>query len=161
MTEIRKRLFYQIKSIRKWRDTLYRNHKIAFQSDAYRPLGAHISQHALRRVPANGRGGVCLWSQGGGSAHVCVWGGVPASGQGGCSRGISQHALGQTTSPPREQNSWHALLKILPCPNFVAGGNNFTGKIAVQFQQIFPPGCFEWTGGLKMKRHMKKTGCII
>ena len=26
--------------------------------------------------------------------------------------------------PPCEQNSWHTLLKILPCPNFVAGGNN-------------------------------------
>ena len=24
---------------------------------------------------------------------------------------------------PREQNSWHTLLKILPCPNFVAGSN--------------------------------------
>ena len=26
--------------------------------------------------------------------------------------------------PSCGQNSWHALLKILPCPNFVAGGNN-------------------------------------
>ena len=26
-------------------------------------------------------------------------------------------------TPPCEQNSWHMLLKILPCPNFVAGGN--------------------------------------
>ena len=25
--------------------------------------------------------------------------------------------------PPCGQNSWHTLLKILPCPNFVAGGN--------------------------------------
>ena len=25
---------------------------------------------------------------------------------------------------PRGQNSWHTLLKILPCPNFVAGGKN-------------------------------------
>ena len=25
---------------------------------------------------------------------------------------------------PCWQNSWHTLLKILPCPNFVAGGNN-------------------------------------
>ena len=25
---------------------------------------------------------------------------------------------------PRGQNSWHMLLKILPCPNFVAGGKN-------------------------------------
>ena len=29
-----------------------------------------------------------------------------------------------TPHPPSEQNSWHTLLKILPCPNFVAGGNN-------------------------------------
>ena len=28
------------------------------------------------------------------------------------------------TTTPCEQNSWHMLLKILPCPNFVAGGNN-------------------------------------
>ena len=28
-----------------------------------------------------------------------------------------------TTPLPCEQNSWHTLLKILPCPNFVAGGN--------------------------------------
>ena len=26
------------------------------------------------------------------------------------------------TPPPRGQNSWHMFLKILPCPNFVAGG---------------------------------------
>ena len=25
---------------------------------------------------------------------------------------------------PCEQNSWHTFLKILPCPNFVAGGKN-------------------------------------
>ena len=28
------------------------------------------------------------------------------------------------TAPRCEQNSWHTLLKILPCPNFVAGCNN-------------------------------------
>ena len=28
--------------------------------------------------------------------------------------------------PPPEQNSWHTLLKILPCPNFVAGSKKFT-----------------------------------
>ena len=43
--------------------------------------------------------------------------GVSAPGWGGClvpgGRGLSQHALRQT---PREQNSWHTLLKILPCP---------------------------------------------
>ena len=26
-------------------------------------------------------------------------------------------------TPPRGQNSWHTRLKILPCPNIVAGGN--------------------------------------
>ena len=26
--------------------------------------------------------------------------------------------------PPYGQNSWHTLLKILPCPNFVVGSNN-------------------------------------
>ena len=28
--------------------------------------------------------------------------------------------------PPCGQNSWHMLLKIIPCPNFVAGGNKYT-----------------------------------
>ena len=28
------------------------------------------------------------------------------------------------TPPPCEQISWHTLLKILPCPNFLAGGKN-------------------------------------
>ena len=48
---------------------------------------------------------------------VCSWVGVAASGPG----GVSQHAMGQ--NPSCEQNSWQTLLKILPCPNFVAGGN--------------------------------------
>ena len=30
----------------------------------------------------------------------------------------------QPCTPPHGQNCWHTLLKILPCPNFVAGGNN-------------------------------------
>ena len=29
-----------------------------------------------------------------------------------------------TPSPTCGQNSWHKLLKILPCPNFVTGGKN-------------------------------------
>ena len=62
-------------------------------------------------------GGACLWFQGGGvcsrgSASEGVW----------SWRGVSQHAM---TPPPCEHNSWHTLLKILPCPNFVAGGNNY------------------------------------
>ena len=52
-------------------------------------------------------GGECLlW----GCLPPCVWGGA-------CSRGgrvVCQHALRQ--APPCEQNSWHTLMKILPCP---------------------------------------------
>ena len=33
---------------------------------------------------------------------------------------------GPEDPPPCEQNSWHTLLKILPCPNFVAGGNKMS-----------------------------------
>ena len=32
--------------------------------------------------------------------------------------------------PSCEQNYWHTLLKILPCPNFVAGGKNKYGQPA-------------------------------
>ena len=53
------------------------------------------------------------------SPSMLCSGGVPASGG-----GVSQHALRQTT--PCGQNSWHTLLKILPCLNFVAGGNEFS-----------------------------------
>ena len=43
----------------------------------------------------------------------------------GCGPGDLQGILGYHPSPPppREQNSWHTLLKILPYPNFFAGGN--------------------------------------
>ena len=37
----------------------------------------------------------------------------------------ARHAW-DTPPPPRGQNSWHMLLKILPCPNFVAGGNKLS-----------------------------------
>ena len=33
------------------------------------------------------------------------------------------HAPPYHACPSPGQNSWHRLLKILPCPNFVAGGN--------------------------------------
>ena len=48
---------------------------------------------------------------------ACSRGGVSAPGGGGLLPGrvVSQHALKQTL-PPSEQNSWHTLLKILPCP---------------------------------------------
>ena len=54
------------------------------------------------------------------SAAVTVCWGVSAWG---CIlRGpVSQHALRQT--PPPGKNSWHTLVKILPCRNFVADGN--------------------------------------
>ena len=61
-------------------------------------------------------GGVC--SRGGG---VCPQGGVCSGGV--CSRGgvVSQHAVRQT--PPLWTES-QMPVKTLPCPNFVAGGNN-------------------------------------
>ena len=31
------------------------------------------------------------------------------------------------------QNSWHTLLKILPCPNFVAGGNYGVDVVILSF----------------------------
>ena len=71
-----------------------------------RLLPVSPSLHCIEGVPAPGRcllPGVC--SRGG-----CAW--SPWEGV------VSQHALRQTP-PPCEQNSWHMLLKILPCPNFV------------------------------------------
>ena len=56
-------------------------------------------------LPACTAPGECLLLGGGG--------GVPAPGRGSV-----------WVEPPCEQNSWHTLLKILPCPNFVACGNN-------------------------------------
>ena len=48
--------------------------------------------------------------------------------------------------PLWEQNSWHTLLKILPCPNFVAGGKNrvshdyfWTFLISVNWDSIWRP----------------------
>ena len=55
-------------------------------------------------------GGVCL-------GGVCLPRGVSTQ------TGVSQHALRQTRPG---QNSWHTLLKILPCRNFVADGKNRT-----------------------------------
>ena len=66
-------------------------------------------------VPGLGEGvcsGGCLLPWG------CLLGGVPAFGPGG------GYPSMQWVRPPREQNSWHTLVKILPCPNFVAGGKN-------------------------------------
>ena len=62
---------------------------------------------------------------------TCTARGVSAPGvRGVCSRGcLFQMGIpvcnGADIPPPHcEQNSWHTLLKILPCRNFVAGGNN-------------------------------------
>ena len=71
-----------------------------------RLLTVSPSMHCARGVPGPGR---CVCSRG-----VCSWGVVCS---GGClvSGGVvSQHALRQT--PACEQNSWHTLVKILPCP---------------------------------------------
>ena len=54
---------------------------------------------------ASGLGGVCLWS----------WGGVPASGPGGCA---SQHALGQTLPPVDRMTD---MCKNITFANFVCG----------------------------------------
>ena len=58
-----------------------------------------------------GPGGVCLGGGGAWSRGICSRG-VSALGGG----VVSQHALRQT--PPCIQNSWHTLMKILPCPKF-------------------------------------------
>ena len=69
--------------------------------------------YLLGDVPARGMylpGGTCP-----GRSCTCL--GVPGGGvpvQGGTCPG----------TPPCRQNSWHTLLKILPCPNFVAGGKD-------------------------------------
>ena len=85
----------------------------------YLPLvrGGVCSQGGYLRLWSGG-GGVC--SQGGGT---CLWAGwcIPA-----CN--------GADPPPPCEQNSWHTFLKILPCPNFVAGGNKYLNKKIISFQ---------------------------
>ena len=55
----------------------------------------------------------------------------------GCGPGDLQGMLGYHLQcilghPPHEQNSWHTLLKILPCPNFVAGGNKMCTTKSIQ-----------------------------
>ena len=47
------------------------------------------------------------------------------------------HPLPRT--PPCGQNSWPTLLEILPCPNFVAGGNNcqwYTNIMTLWYRQL-------------------------
>ena len=53
----------------------------------------------------------------------CAGGGVSAPG-GVCSQDEVVYSSMQWGRPPSYgQNSWHTLLKILPCPNCVVGGN--------------------------------------
>ena len=49
-------------------------------------------------------------------------GGVPAQ-ESTCLGGCTCQGGTCPGTPPCGQNSWHTLLKILPCPNFVAGSN--------------------------------------
>ena len=84
----------------------------------------------MRTVHSSDRGeGVCFLGVcfcrvcfGGCASRGCVSQGVCFPGEcasGGC---VSQHALRQT--PLCGQNSWHTLVMILPCRNFIADGNN-------------------------------------
>ena len=123
----------------------FTNNKYAFQWDAYRPLVARISQHALRRggvspggcvsaprgVSAPGRRGCLLWwrkclLQGG---TLLLWAGFSAPGGRVCSGGcvcswglsaqagcVSQHALRQT--PPEWLTD---KCKNITFTNFVCG----------------------------------------
>ena len=72
------------------------------------PGGCLLSGVSAPRGSARG-GGVCLLPGGGGvcSGGVCSWGGIPA-----CSE----------ADPPLLTES-QTPVKTLPCPNFVAGGN--------------------------------------
>ena len=56
----------------------------------------------------------------------------------GCVRPACCPYLPACTAPECEQNSWHTLLKILPCPNFVAGGKNGFKMNQCARQQYFP-----------------------
>ena len=45
-----------------------------------------------------------------------------------CPGGVTCLGVPAQVLPPCVQNSLHTLLKILPCPNFVVGGNNQFSK---------------------------------
>ena len=62
----------------------------------------------------------------------CLSRGMVSAQESVCMGGVSQHALRQT--PPCGQNSWHMLLKILPCCNFVVDGNKQVAKHMLLFQ---------------------------
>ena len=89
-------------------------------------------------------GGVCSWGVSASAPRRCLLrGGSASRGRGVCSQGVCLSSGGGDVcsqegglplirgcipacngqTPPHGQNSWHTLLKILPCPNFVAGGN--------------------------------------
>ena len=67
-----------------------------------------VSQHALGREGVCPGGCLSRW-------RGCLSGGV-------CPGGCLPGRVWQT--PPCGQNSWHTLVKTLPCLNFVAGGKN-------------------------------------
>ena len=71
---------------------------------------------ALGGVPARG---VCICPGGTCPGGCTCLGGVPAQG---CVY-LPGGYLPIYSPLSCEQNSWHTVLKILPCPNFVAGGN--------------------------------------
>ena len=92
----------------------------------------------------SGPGG-CLISGGVWSQEGCLplvrgdawsWGGACLRSVGGVYPSMQ---WGRPTPPG--QNSWHTLLKILPCPNFVADGNNFASvreSMCVKMMTLLP-----------------------
>ena len=73
------------------------------------------------------------------------WGSVPT-------RGVYMHGryLPRGCTCPGEhtyrytpcgQNSWHTLLKILPCPNFVAGGKMCSSEVVLVVSEFFKHLC--------------------
>ena len=95
--------------------------------------------YLLGGVPAWGCTCRGMYLPGGTSLGVYLPGGVPARGvylPGGVYPPGGVPAWGHTCpgTPPHEQNSWRTLLKILPCPNFVAGGKNGSWTVKNQVE---------------------------
>ena len=92
-----------------------------------------------------------------GERGVPAQGGVPAGG----GQGLPARGGGYLPRySPRGQNSWHTLLKILPCPNFVAGGNKrvmFFKWHRKQNWQYWPPCIVESFRKSLVAQKWKKT----
>ena len=73
------------------------------------PVGCVPSAAVAMSIPACTGRGVSAW---GVSTRGCLPGGCITS----CT---------EADTPPREQNSWHTLVKILPCHNFISDGFRF------------------------------------